>query len=113
MPPFVTAQEFSEALQLVGRPGGNQLEFLRAHARAKSRAATFRQLAVAAKYQSYRAINLHYGKLARRIGNALGQPTARITLLLESHQPDSVTNREWILVMRPEFAEALKAAGWI
>lgn len=111
--PTITALEFADALRLIGPPGGKQLGFIRAHARAKSRAVTFSQLAIAAGYRNYRAINLHYGKLARKIGDALGQPNARITLLLESHQPNAVTNREWVLVMRPEFAEALEQAGWL
>ena len=109
----ITAQQFSEALQSIGMPQGRQLDFLRAHARAKSRAATFSQLAEKAGYASYRAINLHYGKLAQRIGMALGIPQAGISLLMESRHPDSVTNREWVLVMRPEFAAALQAEGWL
>jgi hypothetical protein len=108
-----TKEQFIEALGSMNVPGGNQLKFLRAHEAAKSRAANFRQLAHAAGYRNYRAINLHYGKLARRIGTALGQPDASITLLMESHEPESVTNREWVLVMRPEFAEALKAVEWV
>lgn len=109
----ITAQQFSGALRAIGMPRGRQLDFLRAHAQAKSRAATFSQLAEKAGYASYRAINLHYGKLAQRIGVALGIPQAGISLLMVSHEPDSVTNREWVLMMRQEFAAALQAEGWV
>jgi hypothetical protein len=36
-----------------------------------------------------------------------------MSLLVELIRPQTVTNQEWILVMRPEFAVGLKKAGWI
>jgi hypothetical protein len=109
----VTTDQFQNALRAISRPGGHQLKFIAAHERASSRAATFSQLAKEAGYRSYRAINLHYGKLARRIGDALGLANAGIELLMEPHRPASITNREWVLVMRPEFATALRREGWV
>jgi hypothetical protein len=74
---------------------------------------TASRLAKAAGYRSFDGINLQYGLLAKRIGAAMGRSDAGITLLVEGVQPKSVTNREWLLAMRVEFAEALKRVGWI
>lgn len=109
----ITKDEFIRVLRSIPRPGGRQSEFLKAHADAEGRAETFRSLARKAQYKSYRAINLHYGKLARQIGDSLGHPNAGISLLMAAAKPNTITNKEWVLVMRPEFAEALVEVGWI
>ncbi len=70
-------------------------------------------LAHAAGYENYRGVNLHYGRLARSIGEALGMRGAKLSLLTEFVKPNALTNDEWILVMRPEFAEALDEIGWV
>jgi hypothetical protein len=36
-----------------------------------------------------------------------------LSLLVDFVRPNAVTNREWVMVMHPQFAEALKRAGWI
>jgi hypothetical protein len=94
-------------------PGGRQLDFLREHVKAPGRARTARRLAQTAGYQNYGGINLQYGLLARRIGAALGRRDANLSLLVDFVPPTSVTNTEWVMVMHPQFAEALKQAGWI
>jgi hypothetical protein len=108
-----SVEQFTLALRSLRKPAGRQLDFLRAHEQAPGRATTVTRLAVAARYRSYRAINLHYGKLARRIGNALGQPNAPLSLLAAVAEPESISNREWVLIMHPQFAAALKNEGWI
>jgi hypothetical protein len=108
-----TTAEYIEALRSMRRPGGRQLQFLRAHSDAPGRASTTSRLAEAAGYRNYRPINLHYGKLARRVGDALGRQNAPLELLVEVALPQSISNREWILIMRQEFEAALKAEGWI
>jgi hypothetical protein len=108
-----TAREFTEAMRELGPPRGRQIKFLKAHYRARGRLATATQLADAAGYRSYGGTNLHYGGLGRRIGRELGLKGTGMELLVEFHEPRSVTNREWILAMRPEFAAALKASGWL
>ena len=64
-------------------------------------------------YKSYRAINLHYGKLARAIGAQLGLGDAGLDLLCEFFKPGEITNTEWVLVMREEFADGLRQAKWL
>jgi hypothetical protein len=47
------------------------------------------------------------------IGQELGRPDARLSLLVDFIAPQGVTNREWVLVMKPRFAAALAKAGWV
>lgn len=76
---------------------------------------TASRLADVAEYRSYRAINLHYGKLAQRVAFALGRhiPGVQIELLVDGVGPQSLTNKDWVLVMKPAFADALKRVGWV
>ncbi len=110
---YITASEFAKALRKMEMPGGKQLHFLQHHSEAVGRALTATMLGNSVKYKSYRAINLHYGKLAILIGNELGVASPGLDLLCEFIEPNLLTNREWILIMRSEFAEGLRRAKWI
>jgi hypothetical protein len=68
---------------------------------------------LAVGYASYRPVNLHYGKLAVKIGTALGIEHPTFDVLVSGAGPDTISNAHWVLVMHPEFAEALKQEGWI
>jgi hypothetical protein len=105
--------DFEKALHLIGKPSGKQLKFLQAHFSAPGKASTATELACTVKYKSYGGINLHYGLLAKRIGEALGRPDETLSLILEFNRPESLTNAHWILSMKMEFAEALLGAGWV
>jgi hypothetical protein len=109
----VTKTEYKRALELIGEPGGRQLRFLQAHYSSPGRASTASNLARAAGYKNFNALNLQYGTLARRIGEALGVYDARLDFLLEFNEPASLTNEHWILSMRPAFADALRELGWV
>ena len=118
MPREITVSEFTKALAEVGRPGGKQLKFLKKHATAPGRALNMASIARAAGYVDHRGGNLQYGLLGARIGEALGRTDRRIGHLVEFVAPkgksrEHISNEEWILVMRPNFAKALKGAGWI
>ena len=108
-----TQTQFADALARLPMPGGRELDFLRIRAEAPGRALTARRLAEAVGYESYGGINLQYGLLARRIGETLGRRDVDLSLLVDFVRPKAVTNREWVMVMHPQFAEALKRAGWI
>ena len=108
-----TKSDFEKALRQIGKPTGKQLKFLQAHFSSPGKATTATELARVVKYKNYGGINLQYGHLARRIGQAMGRTNVSLGLLLEFNQPQSITNAHWILSMRNEFAEALLAAGWV
>jgi hypothetical protein len=58
-------------------------------------------------------ISVVYGTLAKQIGMLVGEESPNISLLFEVTRSTTATSRAWILVMRPEFADGLKRAGWI
>jgi hypothetical protein len=104
---------YRDALSSIRVPQGKQLEFLQAHFNSPGKASTAAELARAVGYENWRPINLHYGKLAAMIGAAAGVPNPGIGLLVKVVGPKTISNENWILVMRPEFAKALVQAGWI
>jgi hypothetical protein len=113
LPKLPTQAQFVQALKRVPKPKGRQLDFLREHVQALGRAQNASGLADAVGYKSHDGINLQYGLLARRIGEELGISGAGLTLLVDFIRPGDVTNAEWVMVMHPQFAEALKQAGWV
>src|SRR4051812_11901449 len=104
----ISKSQLVAALQRLPRPNANQRAFLRAHFDAPGRVLTATTLSQATTYKDYRGVNRWYGELARRVGVALGEPEARLSLLVEFVQPNALTNEQWLLIMRPEFAEALE-----
>ena len=122
-PETISAAQFLEAMSHLKRPGDSVRKLLRAHLNSKGRVSTMTLLAEAAGYASFSPANLHYGGLARRIGKhlAISEPTVRVptasdaylSLIVDFIRPEAVTNAHWLLVMKPEFAEALQASHWI
>jgi hypothetical protein len=111
--PEPTIAQFRRALDAIGAPGGSQQKFLRAHHKARGRAATTTQLARAAQYRGPTGVNLRYGMLANRIGQELGVRDANLELLCDFvYQRDGRTPGT-VLVMKPRFAAALEKAGWL
>ncbi|MDR3701487.1 MAG: hypothetical protein P4L56_17700 [Candidatus Sulfopaludibacter sp.] len=109
----VSASQFADALNRVGQGKGRIPAFLQAHYERPGRAATATILAGAVGYKSYDGINLQYGMLASKIGAHLGIRDVNIRLLVDLVPDHSVTNEQWIFIMRPEFARGLKRAGWV
>jgi len=109
----VSASRFASVLQAIGRPDGPRLEILRAHYAAPDRTATTTVLAERVGYRGNNGINVWYGRLARQIGMLFGADRPNISLLFEVVASTTAKSGEWILVMRSEFADGLKRAGWI
>ncbi|MFN2977021.1 hypothetical protein [Terriglobus aquaticus] len=107
-----TSQQFKEALEKVHQRTDSQMAFLQAHYSTKARALTATHLSKSADYKNYRPINLLYGKLAADLARELGT-RGGLSLLCDFFRPGTLTNREWILVMKPDFAEGLRLAGWV
>ena len=110
----ITPQQFASALSQVSLTE-KQHAVLRAHYEAPHRALTVTMMAKAARYKNYGGINLQYGGLAKRLGDNLGvktgQKKAHLGFLCDFVEPKALTNSEWILIMRPEFAQGLHLAG--
>jgi putative restriction endonuclease len=85
---------------------------LQAHYHAPDRTLTATQMAKAVGYDGFGVANLHYGKLGRIVGTALGWtplPTTLVGVLAEFEKPE----REWHWIMRPAVAAALEQLGWV
>src|SRR4051794_27014694 len=108
-----SATELTAALRGLQRPGTRQLQFLQAHYSAPGRALTAAKLAKAARYTSWAGLNLQYGLMAKKIGQAISATNFDLGSLVEFAPPNPVTNRHWVLIMKPEFARAPKQAGWV
>lgn len=108
-----TSSEFVTALRKMRPPNANQRRFLKAHYDAPGRFLTATALSEVTTYKDYRGVNRWYGDMAKLIGAALKLPDANLSLLVDFLRPKEVTNEQWLLVMRPEFAEALSEVGWI
>jgi hypothetical protein len=106
-----TPADFEKALAALPPPSPRMSKVLRAHYAAKNRTSIFRELAKAAGYKSWRAVNLQYGLLAKRVGRKMKVKDPRITLLVEFAEPGELRNREWLAFMREDFATALKRVG--
>jgi len=120
--PTTTAQ-FLSAMSDMKKPSASMRRLLKAHYNSRARVSTMSLLAEAARFTSFSPANLHYGALARRIAKhlAITEPTlklptesdAYLSLLGDFIPPGKVTNTQWLLVMKPEFAEALLQSGWL
>jgi hypothetical protein len=111
--PKISTKAFADALTQIAKPKGKQLQFLRNHLNSPAKATTAAVLAHSVGYKNWRPVNLHYGKLAAKIGARLGVADPGLSVLLDFAGPKTVSNENWILVMKPEFADALVQAGWV
>lgn len=90
----------------------HHLRMLQAHYYAPDRTLTATQMARAVGYSGFTVANLHYGKLGRMVGIALGWtplPTTLVGVVSEFKKPE----REWHWVMRPAVVAALEQLGWV
>ena len=85
-------------------------KLLAIHYASKGRVMTMKNLARESGYTNYNAANLQYGLLAFRMAEFLDipSPPTRLSLLCEFIKPKAQSNREWLIIMRPNFAKALE-----
>ncbi len=90
----------------------HHMRMLQAHYHASNRTLTATQMAKALGYPTFASANLHYGRLGRAVGTALGWdplPSTLVYVLAEFEKPE----REWFWIMRPAVARALENLGWV
>lgn len=89
----------------------HQMRMLQVHYYASDRTLTATQMSKAMGYRNFNASNLHYGKLARLVGENLGwnpMPETTLFVLAEFEKP----GREWLWLMRPQVAQAMERLEW-
>ena len=91
-----------------------QRRMLKHHYEAPHKLATMTQLADTVDYASYGGANLWYGNLGRRLSVAMGREPhqTRIAQLVQFINPGDVTNKDFVMLMRPEVARALRGWRW-
>jgi hypothetical protein len=87
-------------------------DLLRSHAKAPNYVSTARKLAEKAGYKNWRGMNLQYGLLGSRISRRLNAPPANLALLARFIGRNKLANKEWLVLMKPSFAKAVKRAVW-
>lgn len=103
-----TPADYVGALRRV-EPTENQLEMLRVHLAAPDYTLTVRHLARAVGFAKWNAANLHYGKFAGKLCNALDvAPTTNLSVLVEFFK---ASGSEYELCLRPSVIEALRELG--
>ncbi len=71
-------------------------------------------LANAVGFESFRGANVQYGTLGRLVAERCGvDPRVKIQMLVRFVRPETLANREWLLVLRPEVCRALEQLGWV
>ena len=106
----VTVAEYVDALSKLDPLPDHHDALLKAHYQAKNHTVTATQLAEELGYESYRAVNLHYGKFAVALCEKL-KKHEDFGILLESAFPNE-ENGHLELVMRPELVRAITTLGW-
>lgn len=117
-PPPSDADYLAAFKRILPTLSDGHLAMLKAHHRARDRSLTATQLAAAAKYSSYRAVNLQYGEVGKRLWEQLPTQLPRdsedrliFTFALCDESDRSMPEDQWIWVMRPEVAAAVKQLG--
>lgn len=90
----------------------HHMRMLQAQYHAPGRTLTATQMSKALGYPTYKAANLHYGKLARLVGEQIEWrplPKQTVFVLVTFEKP----GREWHWIMRPTVAAALEQLGWV
>ncbi len=106
---FPSHVQFVDALRRIEHaiPTSYRL-MLKAHHDAADRTLSTRQLAKAAGYKSWRAVNLHYGKLGAMLRSELGWPGKGQASYIFNKFEKSGPRENWTWIMRPEMARALE-----
>lgn len=104
-----TPGDYVRALEAV-QPTEQQKQMLRVHLSAPDQILTARHLASALGFPNWNSANLHYGKFAGKICEALGvKPSPNLSVLVEL---DRVKGSDWQLLLRPAVTEALLELGF-
>lgn len=111
----ITATDYMNAITSLGQNGltGNDRRMLRFHYRSAAWETTARRMSSACGWKNPTTANIHYGKLGRLIGSALGLRGAgeAVSVLVTFDEPAAHSDWEAIWALRPELARALERLG--
>jgi hypothetical protein len=113
-----TAAEYEKALSGI-EFSDSQRAMLKAHFGAPNRSITYTELAAAAGYSDYEVANSQYGRLGKKLGEAIGfdfvdaenRPGEKF-FSSSLGMPNAYTAGHFQLVMHHELAKAISSLGW-
>lgn len=113
--PYIgTVDDYTEAFEQVTL-AEHERRMLLAHARAPQQTMTATELAQAAGYDSFTSANAHYGKLAKKIGDAAGLPPRpsdqrdEVTYTFTLASGEGEPGEHWRWTLHPEVLDALNS----
>jgi hypothetical protein len=115
-----TTEQFKQALLALRPVSPKHFAMLKAHFRAAERAMTATQLAEAAGYANYSAVNMQYGMFGKAIAEhlGLGAPMHKEdgepvwTSVIAAGPPGETDSPHYVWTLRPELAAALTELPW-
>lgn len=114
IPKTPSAEKYREALlALESRMTETRRKLLSVHYQFPDRRATMTQISNEMGWAKHSAGNLHYGALAKLIGDEVGFHFGTVDLnsICEFNE-DKEPAEHWVLTLRPEVAEAIESLGW-
>ncbi len=109
----LTKDDYKRAFLTLQPLADHELALLNAHYRAPEYTITASQLASAVGYENYGAANLHYGKLAGKLCDALRcHPRLNVDILVTDYKPGDDPEEHLRLVLRRQVVEALEELRW-
>jgi hypothetical protein len=114
IPKTPAAENYREALlALESSMTETRRKLLTVHYHFPNRRATMTQISNAMGWVNYSSGNIHYGNLAKLIGDQLGFHfgTVHLNSICEFNEGKERKD-SWILTLRPELAEAMESVGW-
>ena len=115
MPSVPTAEAYQDAfLALTPKMTRTRRTLLLTHYRAFGHQATMSQIAEGMGWSSYSSANTHYGRLAQLVAKQVGFHTGicHLNTLCTFIEPEE-RGDHWLIIMRPQVAEALRQLGWV
>jgi dihydroxyacid dehydratase/phosphogluconate dehydratase len=110
-----TAKSYQTAfLALAARMTATRRKLLHAHYHSPHHQATATQIAAAMGWTNYVSANAHYGKLAQSVADQLGFHPAGCHLnALTTFVAPTEPGDQFLIIMRPQVANALEQLGWV
>ena len=113
-PESASAEDYCRAfLALESEMTDSRRKLLQVHYRFYHHQATMSQIAEAMGWKSFSSANVHYGRLAQLVGEEMGFEVdgaylGALGTFVEPQEPGD----HWLIIMRPQVAEALRQLGW-
>lgn len=108
----LTKKDYRRAFVALHPLAEHHIRLLKAHFNAPEHITTATQLAGAVGYARHIAVNLHYGKLGRKVSEAVGCDSRICLDVLVTFSQGAGAKAHCQLTLRPPVVEALRELNW-